>query len=72
MNQAIADKQNEKIMNAVNPFKVITNGIKCPMCGENAGKRISTTNRAVSVAAVGLASAKIGKQYKCTSCNHMW
>lgn len=72
INQAIADEQNAKIMNAVNPFKEVTNGVKCPMCGKNAGKKISTTNRAVSVAAVGLASGKIGKQYKCSSCGHMW
>lgn len=72
MNQAIANETNSKIMNAVNPFKEVTNGVKCPMCGKNAGKKISTTNRAVSVAAVGLASGKIGKQYKCSSCGHMW
>lgn len=72
MNQAIVAEKNAKIMNAVNPFKEVSNGIKCPMCGKNAGKRISTTSRAVSVATVGLASGKIGKQYKCSSCGHMW
>lgn len=72
INQAIAAKQNAKIMNAVNPFKEIKNGVRCPMCGKNAGKEISTINRAISVAAVGLASGKIGKQYKCSSCGYMW
>lgn len=48
------------------------NRYKCPMCGKNAGKRISTISRAASVQVVGLASSKIGKQYRCTSCGHMW
>lgn len=45
---------------------------KCPMCGSTNTERISTTSRAVSVAAVGLASGKIGKQYRCKNCKHMW
>lgn len=44
----------------------------CPVCGGRNTKRITTANRAVSVAAVGLASGKIGKQYQCLSCKHMW
>lgn len=71
-NQAIADEQNVKIMNAINPFSKTTNGLKCPMCGKNAGKKITTASRAASVATVGLASKKIGKQYKCSNCGHMW
>ena len=46
---------------------------ECPICGTKQHvKRISTFNRSVSVAAVGLASAKIGKQYECKNCGHMW
>ena len=45
---------------------------KCPMCGSTNTERISTANRAVSVAAVGLASSKIGKQYQCKKCKHKW
>ena len=45
---------------------------KCPMCGSTHIEKISTTSRAVSVATVGLASGKIGKQYKCKKCKHMW
>lgn len=37
----------------------------CPVCGSKNTKRLSTTNRAVSIAVVGLASDKIGKQYEC-------
>lgn len=43
---------------------------KCPVCGSKNIKNISTMNRAVSVAAFGLASSKIGKQYECRNCNH--
>lgn len=45
---------------------------KCPACGSTNTERISTLNRAVSVAAVGLASSKIGKQYQCKNCKHKW
>lgn len=45
---------------------------KCPMCGSINIEKISTTSRVISVAAVGLASRKIGKQYKCKKCKHMW
>ncbi len=45
----------------------------CPICGSKLHvKRISTLNRAASVTAWGLASSKIGKQYKCENCGHMW
>lgn len=45
---------------------------KCPNCGSDKINKISTTSRVVSVATVGLASNKIGKQYKCSNCKHMW
>lgn len=45
---------------------------KCPMCGSTNTVRISTINRATSVAMVGLASSKIGKQYQCNNCKHKW
>lgn len=48
------------------------NAPKCPMCGSINIEKISTASRVVSVAAVGLASGKIGKQYKCKKCKHMW
>lgn len=49
-----------------------TNKIKCPVCGSDSVERITTVDRGVSVAMVGLASGKIGKQYKCKKCKHMW
>ncbi len=43
----------------------------CPICGsKHSVKRLSNLNRSVSIFAVGLASAKIGKQYECTHCKH--
>ena len=44
----------------------------CPMCGSKKVKKIGTINRAASVATVGLASSKIGKQYECDDCKHKW
>ena len=45
---------------------------ECPMCKSHNTRRISTANRAISVATVGLASSKIGKQYECFNCKHKW
>lgn len=48
------------------------NTLKCPVCGSTNVKRISDLNRTVSVATLGLASSKIGKQYECGKCKHKW
>lgn len=48
------------------------NAPKCPMCNSTNIERITTMDRSVSIAMVGLASGKIGKQYKCKNCKHMW
>ena len=45
---------------------------ECPVCGSRNTRKITTTDRTVSIAAVGLASSKIGKQYECKSCKHKW
>lgn len=50
----------------------LANAPKCPMCNSTNIEKISTASRAISVATVGLASGKIGKQYKCKNCKHMW
>ena len=44
----------------------------CPMCGGRNTMKISTASRATSVALVGLASSKIGKQYQCKTCGYKW
>lgn len=46
--------------------------IRCPVCGSHETKRLSTMNREVSVYVSGAASAKIGKQYQCKKCGHLW
>lgn len=48
------------------------NAIKCPVCNSIKVEKITAVGRSVSIAAVGLASGKIGKQYKCKNCKHMW
>lgn len=50
----------------------IRSSLKCPACGSYYVKRISTTSRVASIAMVGLASSKIGKQYECKNCKHKW
>lgn len=57
-------RQNQAIHDAQHP--------KCPICGSQNTQRISTINRTASVAAVGLASSKIGKQFECKSCKYKW
>ena len=44
----------------------------CPVCGSSKVIRISDTSRTISVSVNGLASNKIGKQYECENCLHMW
>lgn len=50
----------------------IANAIKCPNCGSINTKKISTSSRAASVAMVGVASSKIGKQFECKKCGYKW
>lgn len=45
---------------------------KCPQCNSTNIEKISTVDRAISVEIVGLASNKIGKQFKCKDCKYMW
>lgn len=51
-------------------MKQPTNQPKCPLCNSTNLKSISTINRATSVAVVGLASSKIGKQWECKNCGN--
>lgn len=45
---------------------------KCPQCGSENIRPISTTSRLLSVGVFGLASGKIGKNYECLNCKHKW
>lgn len=57
-------RQNQAVYDAQHP--------QCPMCGSQNTQRISTLSRAASVAAIGLASSKIGKQFECKNCKYKW
>lgn len=48
------------------------NGQICPMCQSADIRKIDMLERSASVALTGVASSKIGKQYKCKACGHMW
>ena len=54
----------------INHTKTIQNKpiITCPYCGSSNVIKVSTASRVVSTAAVGIASKKIGKQWKCNNC----
>ena len=51
---------------------LLSKNVPCPVCGSRDTYRIGTLDRATSIAVTGLASGKIGKQYKCRKCKHMW
>lgn len=55
-----------------NQIRYDTEHPQCPLCGSRNTERITTANRVLSVATTGLASSKIGKQYKCNNCKHLW
>ena len=47
-------------------------GPKCPACGSYDTAKVGVLGRAASVFAFGLASNKIGKNWKCRKCGHTW
>nr|WP_326184752.1 hypothetical protein [uncultured Oscillibacter sp.] len=57
-------RQAQAINEAIHPT--------CPKCGSHSTKKITTLDRSVSVAAAGLASSKIGKQFECKDCKYKW
>lgn len=46
--------------------------IKCPTCSSTNVQKISTGERAISVAMLGLLSKKINKSFKCKDCGYTW
>lgn len=44
----------------------------CPMCGSHKIKTIGTGKKMAGVAAAGLASRNLGKNYQCDDCNYVW
>ena len=45
---------------------------KCPTCQSTDIKKIGALDRVTSVAFLGLASSKIGKQFQCNNCGYKW
>ena len=45
---------------------------KCPTCQSTNIKKIGAFDRVTSVAFLGLASSKIGKQFQCNNCGYKW
>lgn len=72
--KAQKDKEREaaKIRSAMDNARRAANHPKCPNCGSTNTVRITTANRMASVAAVGIASGKIGKQFECKNCKYKW
>lgn len=63
-NEKIQEEREERLYEIEHP--------ECPNCKSRNTHRIKNTSRIISVAVLGLASSKIGKQYKCGKCGHMW
>ena len=47
-------------------------GPQCPACGSTNTSKIGVLGRSTSIFAFGLASNKIGKNWKCKNCGHTW
>ena len=47
-------------------------GPNCPACGSTNTSKIGVLGRSTSIFAFGLASNKIGKNWKCHNCGHTW
>lgn len=62
------EERQEQLQQQVNAPE--SNIPKCPICGSMDIENISTLNRAVSTAMVGIASDKIGKQFTCKNCGY--
>ena len=55
------------------PFAIAPRlGPQCPACGSTNTSKIGVLGRSTSIFAFGLASNKIGKNWKCKNCGHTW
>ena len=66
------EREAARIQSAIDNAKQAVKHPKCPNCGSTNTVRITTVNRMASVAAVGIASGKIGKQFECKNCKYKW
>lgn len=63
------EKELQKLSDSIERSSSCTkNSPKCPYCHSLNVVKVSTASRMLSTSAVGMASNKIGKQWKCNSC----
>lgn len=65
--QEFINQYSKKVFDEKKKNKAIYNP-RCPYCGSSDIKKITTGDRVVSTALVGVASSKIGKQWHCNKC----
>lgn len=62
----IKKKNNSDIPKSVRPI------VKCLYCGSENVRKISDTERTISVLTLGILSNKINKSFKCLNCKCTW
>ena len=70
--EIIVNKKIPKTYSGSIVQKQSSNILRCPNCKSTNIKKITTSSRVISVALVGIASGKIGKQYECLNCKYKW
>ena len=58
--------------NASEPWAIRYSTSPCPYCGHYKVRYAKWEDKSLSIAFWGIASSKIGKEYKCEHCNRMW
>ena len=66
--EIMTNKKIPKIYSGPIFQKQSSNVLRCPNCQSTNVKKITTGSRMASIALVGIASSKIGKQYECKNC----
>ena len=64
--EAVASQKNSA------PWAIRYSTSPCPYCGHYKVRSAKWEDKSLSVAFWGIASAKLGTNYKCEHCNHMW
>ena len=47
-------------------------GAKCPVCGKETVRKITTKQKATSIGLFGIFGSSFGKTMTCTSCGYKW
>ena len=72
LQQRAAEEAKQKAEEARRRELELMNNVPCPVCGSRNTYKIDNLDRVVSVKIWGMASGKIGKQYQCRDCKHLW